>query len=139
MRTHELPRVDLGAYELLVERVEAHHARAADAAHVAEHRASALLVSEYPLLLLHVQLALRLKPHSEHERALEHATQSDETRGRGAGAAPGDAAPDACAESGLPPWPHERVPLSPVDAPARHSRRREVQELGDAIERMLGL
>lgn len=82
-----LPTLRFGRYELRVLRCVGHHARAGEGG----------VVSDYPLLLLHVQVALRLAPH-----------QAEQQVGGGGGRE------------------------SPADA-----ARREAQELGDAIERML--
>ena len=81
--SNPLPTVDLGAYELRVLRCVGHHARATTSApnHV---------VSDYPLLLLHVQVALRRRDKAK------SATTPD-------------------------------------------SRAEEAKELGDELERLLGL
>ena len=122
----------LGRYELRVRRCVGHHVRpaGADAAQAALARgasqgrgaSSALLVSDYPLLLLHAEVAIRAldEPHAD-----------------GAGAAVHTAA-DGREDTA-------RAPLAPVarsETPkekAKSARRREAEELGDAIERMLGL
>ena len=137
--------IRLGPYELRVIRCVGHYVHAADkdAARAVRPRSAAaggivasadgLFVSEYPLLLLHVQVSVVRVSEAGGVAAAGAATPQAQVGGAAAigetsGSMDGGHSLDAV-----------RVPLAPAAEVRRHARQQEAQDLGDAIERMLGL
>lgn len=133
------PRVlELGRYDLHVVQCVGHYATTADAdaARTARSRSgtsggasssSAIVASEYPLLLLHVQLSL-VEVSSRARDGADPALAALTTEG------------GASIDIGAAGY---TGPLQPAGDGAKakrtRARKKEAKELGDAIERMLGL